>query len=302
AHFQHDSLPWTDAAISGFVLDPDRKKMSKSKGNVVTPMALLEQHGSDAVRYWAASARPGVDTAFDEGQMKIGRKLATKLLNVTKFVLGIGDAPAEDDAGLVALVTEPVDLAMLHRLADLADEATAAFETYDYARSLERTEATFWWFCDDYVELVKGRAYGGHGEEPAASARAALRLALSALQRLFAPIIPFATEEVWSWWRSGSVHGSAWPTSAELRPAVGDPGILDAVCGALGAVRKAKTEAKASMRAVVERAVVTASAADLAALTAGLTDLREAGSIAALDTVEAEGPLRVDVTLAPTEP
>src|SRR5206468_10677679 len=130
AELEHHRLPWTDAAISGWILDPDRKKMSKSKGNVVTPMGLLEEYGSDAVRYWAASGRPGVDTAFDIGQMKVGRRLAIKVLNASKFVLSrLGD---EGD------VTAALDRAMLAGLASLVDDATAAFDTYDYARALER--------------------------------------------------------------------------------------------------------------------------------------------------------------------
>ncbi len=197
SHYEHDAAPWSNCALSGWILDPDRKKMSKSKGNVITPIDLFDTYGTDAVRYWSASARPGTDTAFSEDQMKVGRKLANKILNVSKFVLGIGDATGD------ALPTDPVDLSMLAKLDDVIAEATTAFEGFDYARALERTESFFWWFCDDYVELVKGRGYGSRGDEAATSARSALRIALSTLQRLFAPFLPFAAEETWSWWQTG---------------------------------------------------------------------------------------------------
>jgi len=272
AHFEHDSLPWTNAALSGWILDPDRKKMSKSKGNVVTPLDLFDKFGSDAVRYWAASARPGIDTAFSEEQMKVGRKLATKLLNASKFVLGFGEPPAD------ATPSSALDLAMLARVAHTVDEATRAFDDYDYARALERTEATFWWFCDDYVELVKGRAYGVHGDDGAASAQVSLRLALSVLQRLLAPFIPFATESVWRWWQSGSVHTASWPSAAEFSTS-GDDAILDPVGEVLAQIRRSKTEAKTSQKTPVSLASVRASSAHCAAIESARAEITDAGSV-----------------------
>ena len=275
-HWEHNTVPWRNAALSGWILDPDRKKMSKSKGNVVTPMALLDQYSTDAVRYWSASARPGVDTALTEDQMKVGRKLAMKLLNVSKFVLTFGTPDAS------AVATNPVDTSMLARLSTLVAECTTAFDGFDYARSLERTEAFFWWFCDDYVELVKSRAYATHGEAAAASAQAALREALSTLQRLFAPFIPFTTEEVWSWWQTGSIHRSPWPSldSTHATNATADPALLDVVCEIVALVRRSKTEAKLSQRAGVELLVVHAPESLHAAIRAGQADICDAGSVA----------------------
>ncbi|MDR0482179.1 MAG: valine--tRNA ligase [Cellulomonadaceae bacterium] len=249
SHLELDTLPWTHAAISGFILDPDRKKMSKSKGNVVTPMGMLEQHSSDAVRYWAASARLGVDAALDEGVMKIGRRLAIKVLNASKFVLGIAGGQGAALELDPALVTEVLDRAMLAALADVVEAATAAFEKYDHTRALEVTETFFWMFCDNYVEFVKDRAY--HGDEAErTSAVTALGIALDAVLRLFAPVLPFVTEEVWSWWREGSVHRAAWPEAAGLRDAAGDASgdVLAASSNALAALRKIKSEAKVSMK------------------------------------------------------
>ena len=253
AHYEHGSLPWWNAAISGWVLDPDRKKMSKSKGNVVTPRALLEEHGSDGVRYWAASGRPGTDTAFDPGQMKVGRRLAIKLLNASRFALMQAEPRGP--------ITEPLDRGMLTNLARLVHDATVELEAYDYARVLEKTERFFWSFCDDYLELVKSRRYGDFGAEAAASANSAMLVALETLLRLFAPYLPFVTEEVWSWWQAGSVHKASWPTPAEVVESIGgDDGEAVSVYLqtqlALADVRRVKALEKKPVKAVIEQAVL----------------------------------------------
>jgi valyl-tRNA synthetase len=297
AHYEFGTLPWSDAAISGWVLDPDRKKMSKSRGNVVTPMEPIERFGADAVRYWAASGRPGVDTTVDEGQMKVGRRLAIKILNASKFTLGVSGAPVG-----AAEVTEPIDRAMLAQLAQLVGDVTSAFDDYDYARALERTERFFWRFCDDYLELVKGRAYGGADPAAVTSAQRSLATGLSVLQRLFAPHLPFVTEEVWSWWQEGSVHRAAWPAVDELgdAPRDSDATVFDVASDVLGAIRKAKSDQRRSLRTSVTRAVVRDTEDRLRALHAALADVKEAGHVVELVT-EPAAELSVDVELEAAE-
>jgi valyl-tRNA synthetase len=316
SHLDHDVLPWRNAAISGWVLDPDRKKMSKSKGNVLTPMHLLEEYGADAVRYWAASGRPGADTAFDVQQIKVGRRLAVKLLNASKFALA--ELPPQGEA-----LTHPLDRAMTGRLATVVQSATDSFEDYDYTRALERVEDFFWWYCDFYLELVKGRRYDPT-PHAAASVSRALRISLSTFQRLFAPFLPFVAEEVWSWWQRGSVHHASWPDARELiaeavadgafeavtSPAAaaatptavptgapdakeaqagirGDPALEDLALAVtvdvLREVRKAKSRARRPMRAPVVRVLVRDTPDRLSALALGSDDLVQAGAIERLD-------------------
>jgi valyl-tRNA synthetase len=281
SHLEHGALPWRHAAISGWILDPDRKKMSKSVGNVVTPMDPLRQHGSDAVRYWAASGRLGADMTFDPGQLRVGRRLATKILNVSRFVLTLPAPEPAPQLPAPAAVTEPLDRAMLSRLGGVVSTCTAAFDAYDHARALEAVEEFFWFFCDDYVELVKSRGYGEQGSQAARSAIAALRLALSALLRLFAPFLPFATEEAWSWWQEGFIHRASWPDPGELSAVAdgADPRLLDAASAAIGAVRGAKSAARLSMRASVRKLVVSAGEDDIGAVRAVLRDVQAAGKV-----------------------
>ena len=297
AHLEFDALPWSNAAISGWVLDPDRKKMSKSKGNVVTPMGLLEEHGADGVRYWAASGRPGTDTAFDTGQMKVGRRLSIKLLNASKFVLSNPEPRGE--------VTATVDRGLLTMVGRLVREATQELDDYNYASVLQKAETLFWFFCDNYLELVKSRRYGDQGEAGAGSANTALLNALSALLRLFAPYLPFVTEEVWSWWRPGSIHAAAWPTPEELFDVSGGEDeqgarTLELAAAVLGEIRKKKSEEQRPLKTAVQRAVVRLPDGDRALLSGCEADLKAAGLINEL-VVETGSALEVVVQLAPAD-
>ena len=288
SHLEHDGPPWERTSINGWILDPDRKKMSKSKDNVVTPLPLIEEHGAEAIRYWACKGRPGADTAVDFGVMKIGRRLAIKVLNASRFVLNFGGSDQTDE------ITEPLDRAMLAALQATVEQATAAFEAFDYARALEVAERSFWQWTDDYLELVKTRAYGD--DASSRSAHAALRLALSTYLRLLAPTLPFATEEVWSWWRDGSVHRTSWPQAEEFDGLAGDAAVLEATAQVLSAVRGAKSNAKVSMRTEVELVTVTGSEELFGLLREGENDLLAASRAALIEYVPGE--FEVDAKLA----
>jgi valyl-tRNA synthetase len=299
SHLELDALPWRHAAISGFIVDPDRKKMSKSKGNVVTPLALLQEYGSDAVRYFAARGGPGVDLAFDVGQMRIGRKLAMKLLNASKFVLS--------GAHHEAPVTEALDRGMLLSLARLVREVTDELERYDYARALAKTESFFWDFCDNYLEAAKSRRYGDFGPEAAGSASVAMRTALSVFHRLLAPFLAFTAEEVWSWWRDRSVHLEPWPTEGELVALSGEDAEAQKAYGyltlALGAIRKEKSEQKASVGTEVVEVAYGAAAEEIRCLTLVERDLKAAArtQILTLKSTARAEELGAHVTLKPAE-
>jgi valyl-tRNA synthetase len=255
-----DTIPWQQCAISGWILDPDRKKMSKSKGNVVTPMHLLEDYGADAVRYWAASARLGVDTAFDEQVLKVGKRLVTKLFNASKFVLG-----QEGEGGAV---TAELDRDFMLRLRRLTERATSLYDRFDYAAALKEVESFFWnSFTDTFIEMVKARARGeGTDEAGRASALAALHRGLSVLLRLFAPALPYIAEEVWSWAFAAetgerSVHRAPWPDEGDFAGVAepSAPELFELAVACLTAVNKSKAAAGVSTGRACEHLSVAAN-------------------------------------------
>ncbi len=320
SHLAHDVAPWQHCSLSGWIVTADRKKIAKSKANTpIEPPAMLEEFGTDAVRYWAANGRPGTDMTLEPEQMRIGRRLAIKLLNASRFVLGIADAGAQAGARPdLGAITNPLDVALLAQLAALVRDATRAFDGFDYARALEVTERFFWQFTDDYVELAKGRAYGSQGDAAQASASNTLTIALDVLLRLFAPFMPFVTEEVWSWYRgegAGSVHRASWPSTDEwitsgalaaTNGAASDGSatlVLEAASAVLRDVRRAKSEAKRSIRTAATSVVVAETAERLDALKEAQADLRDAGHIGELLLVPHDGEEpTVSVTLEPAQP
>jgi valyl-tRNA synthetase len=282
AYTHEREIPWKNAVISGWILDPDRKKMSKSQGNTVTPEPLLEEHGADSVRYWAARARLGVDTAFDPQVFRVGTRLCTKLFNASKFAIGRFD---EIDASQLTLerITHESDRMMIAELRPLLQKAREALEVFDYAQALMLIEEFFWKaFCDNYLELVKARTYDEGLTEGRLSACTTLRLVHRVLVRLFAPYLPYLTEEVWHWvynsdsGMNDSVHRSPWP-SAEEFVAVPAPACLrqyEAAVALIDEVRKAKATAQVSMKAAVQKVTVTTTAEICQALEKTLDDIK----------------------------
>jgi valyl-tRNA synthetase len=307
------TIPWRHISISGWVVDPDRKKMSKSKGNVITPSHLFKEQSADAYRYWAARNRLGTDTIFDPEVIRVGKRLTTKLFNVSRFVLSQLDRVGADYSRLpVDQVREELDLAFVADLRALVARATAGFDELDYALPLQATEELFWRFCDDFVELVKVRSYDDRDTLERRSATASLHVGLHVFLRLFAPFLPYVTEEIWSWrfaagdGAAGSIHLAAWPAVAELAAAAepSTPESFAAAAEVLGRIRGAKTREKKNLRWPVTVLKVWGGSESRRALEAVLPDVLRAGAVAegALELAEgavADGErLGVEVVLA----
>lgn len=277
AMLHQETVPWHNIILSGWVLDPDRKKMSKSKGNVVTPVDTLDKFGADPVRYWSASFRLGADATHDEAIFKIGGKLVTKLYNAGKFVLA---QTAEEGP-----VTNELDRAFIAELKEVVRTATQAFERFEFSIALQETEKFFWGaFTDNYIELLKRRSRAEDDPEGRASAVATLRMGLNVVLRLFAPIVPTITDEVWSWVFAGetghaSIHQAPWPTPEEFG-SVADPeiaGSFQAACDAISAIRKAKSESGVSLNRELVSLVLEADEAGESDLRLVADDVAAAG-------------------------
>ena len=287
AWMHENEIPWRNVVISGWILDPDRKKMSKSKGNVVTPGHLLEQHSVDGVRYWAARARLGADTAFDETVFKVGKRLATKIFNASRFVfMQMDRANASVTSPGNEAITEPLDIAFVARLREVVEQATESFERFDYAMALQGSEEAFWSFCDQYLELVKSRSYDEEDSPGRRSAMATLRCGLSTFLRLLAPFLPYVTEEVWSWRfadedASESIHRASWPSTLETASVGGttEGEVFTAAVEVTTKIRSSKSEAQKSLKWPVTSLKIIASEEDLAALQPVLADILLAGSV-----------------------
>jgi len=300
AYLEDGSIPWSHAAISGFVTDPERKKMSKSKGNVMLPSDVLDQYGVDAVRYWAGSIRLGIDGVADPNVFQEGRRLVTKIRNAARLILGF-----EGDSGPPV---RPLDRALIARLRRLVEQVTAAWESWEHAAALQATEAWFWEFCDHYLELVKDRAYAGD-----AGAIGTLRRALDVLLRLFAPFLPYASEAIWNQEKASrlptvprtpatdadrSIHRARWPKAAEVADGF-DDGCFEVGVLVLSQIRKAKSEAKASIKAPVERLEVRGPEQRLKLLDEVISEVASAGAVRAYHfAADGTGELTVRVKLS----
>ncbi|MFZ4540409.1 MAG: valine--tRNA ligase [Rickettsiales bacterium] len=304
SYLHSNCIAWKNLMISGWCLAEDKSKMSKSKGNVITPVALIEERGTDAVRYWAGTSRLGMDTAFSPDLLKIGKKLVGKLWNATAFAAihlsKLETAPTT--AATDKAITETLDRWILSRLGETIAKATEAFKSYEYADALDATNQFFWAdFCDNYLELIKKRVYnedGSASKEAQQSAVRTLYYVLDGILKLYAPFTPHVTEELYShifadsYATKGSLHTQGqWPAASDY---TNDENALDNgryVKEILEHIRRTKSEASKSVRWPVARAYLPKPAVylhpvfemNIHSLESLTYDLKGAGNIAVLE-------------------
>jgi len=226
SYMHEESIPWKNLMISGWCLAADKTKMSKSKGNVVTPVDLILAQGCDVVRYWASNSKLGADIAYSEEIFKIGKKLINKLWNASKFasmhlskLQGEITTPLRDiEQGLIC---EDIDLWLLSRLKNLIEIVTKEFERFEYSSARNAIEDFFWNdFCDNYLEIIKTRSYNNEGKNDKGQ-QSAIRTTYHALKHLLlllAPFLPHVTEELNNIiFSAASLHErNSWPSSANF--------------------------------------------------------------------------------------
>ncbi|MGL9725897.1 MAG: valine--tRNA ligase [Wolbachia sp.] len=257
AHYHANSLPWKNIMISGWCLADDKKKMSKSKGNIVTPHVILKTYGADVVRYWTVNSRLGVDTVYSENIFKIGKRLVTKLWNASKFVSMFME---KHQALSINSVSETMDKWILSKLYKVIEKATNSLLQFEYCEALGVIEEFFWKdFCDNYLELVKKRAYG---DEANLSAKQSLAYVLNIILRLFAPFLPYITEKIYyQLYSYNSVHNkSNWPSKEELIYDKHSKEMGDNFVQILNLVRKIKADNNVSVKHLIKKLTIKANA------------------------------------------
>ena len=260
--YHHSVVPWKNIAISGYVTDPHGQKMSKSKGNVVDPRVMMEKYCSDLIRYWAAGCKLGEDVPFLEKELQAGNRTLTKLWNASKFTLMNLIEYNNDWSGRFDEL-ELMDRWILGRANKLVQECTSAMESYEHGKVKLLVEQFFWTdFCDNYLEIIKGRLYEPKNILQKYSAQYTLEQCLRIILKLLAPFMPFITEEIYylrfaKQEGKKSIHLSSWP---EYRAEWNDEEaqiVGSEIVAVLGVVRKYKSSRQLAMNAPVESLTVT---------------------------------------------
>ena len=271
----HNEIPWKNVIISGWVLDPDRKKMSKSKGNVVVPNDLIEQYGADAVRYWSANARLGADTANDEQVFKVGKKLVVKIFNASKFVLNnFHKIDVLDKSN----IKNPLDKSLVYIFNNYLEKITESLNKYQFAEALNLTEDFFWnYFTDNYIELVKNRRLNGSSVD-SLSASTTLILILENVLKLFAPFVPMITDEIWltMYPDKKSIHLQKWPQKIDVDLNNISSHEFEVAKESIASIRKEKTSNEIGLGKEVEKITITVNKEKIEALNQVLGDVQDA--------------------------